>query len=767
GTISPPSSGAFNWAFRQGAPDQMKGPSCGFGHYSSPRTNVANALAGGLMESMFLFDIGSYGWARNYTVGNLARVMVEDGVALMPYYYSHWRYYGDPGQDCWVGVPVTLEVNHSNRITVQDNFFQVHVENPDNEPVAGAQVCIYQPEHLQKTTLTDNEGNAYFVWDEEIEATPLLVTVTGPTLRPNLGSVEVIQNAQWVLRAENIQFNDNQDGNGNGVPNPGETGRLSFDLFNRGAEGVGFDMLWLGVFSLSPWVEAEGGWGHDGGGLNPGESFEVNDAFELRVLPGCPDEEVISSMITAAWDRTHQHCGFNLQVQASRLEIELTNGNLGPNEESPVQIRLRNVGQVGTSQLNARLESTSPFITIRRGGGRYPAIAADRIADMIGDPFLVYADRSTIRGTEADFQLLIIGDPGVADTLTFSLPVGQPVPGDALGPDKYGYIALDDQDNGVRWAEAPEFNWVEICPWMPNPVFQGQALNIEMGEEADVTLLVDLPFAFRYYGREYRQISVCSNGWIAVGNQTNLRNQQNWLMPGFDGAFGQMAVFWDRLHWEGRNNGLLQFYDVQNGRFILEWVTAVSDNGQLRDNIFQAILFDPELHQTVTGDSPILFQYFLVNNVQDQNEANSHCTVGIADPEGLNGLTYTYWNQYPPACAPLAAGRAILWTTIAWEERGIIQGRVTRWIDSTAVAGASVTTSSGLQTNTGQDGFYHIVGQEPGEFSLTAAAEHYGEVIAEDLVMEEGGELVQDFILPHGWLTVPDTAFSPVSNIGN
>ena len=221
-----------------------------------------------------------------------------------------------------------------------------------------------------------------------------------------------------------------------------------------------------------------------------------------------------------------------------------------------------------------------------------------------------------------------------------------------------------------------------------------------------------------------------------------------------------IAVFWDRLNMQMRSDGVFTYFDALNSRFCIEWSTGIYNNGNWSPNIFEVILFDPEAYPTPTGDSQILFQYNTVNNIQDQWEANEHCSVGISSPEGMDGLTYTYWDEYAPSAARLANGRAILWTTISYAPGGTIFGQVTRWVDSTAVAGAHVETSNGSETITRHDGTYRLWNIEAGTIDITVSAEHYGDVTVEDLELEEDGEIEQDFVLPHAWLGAePDTIY--------
>jgi len=217
-------------------------------------------------------------------------------------------------------------------------------------------------------------------------------------------------------------------------------------------------------------------------------------------------------------------------------------------------------------------------------------------------------------------------------------------------------------------------------------------------------------------------------------------------------------VFGDLLHCNGDDDGICYYHDGLEGRFIIEWVGNVEQEGDSMQNAFQIILYDANRYETPTGDSQIIYQYHTVNNLQEQWEANAGASVGISSPIGLDGLTYTYWHEYPASCTPLEAETAILWTTITFAPLASISGRVDRWVDSTAVAGATVQTSHGFQTTTSGDGSYRIVGFEPGQFDLTVSADRYGEIVIEGLEVEQGEAIEQDVILPHMWLnTAPDT----------
>ena len=767
GTISPPDNGAFNWIFRQGTPDDMKGPSAGFGHLSSPRTNNANALVGGLVESLFLLDIDTYGWARNYAIANLMRVMA-DGEDHIEYCFSHWQFYGDPGQWCWVGVPLEIEVQRRQEIDPDATEFSVRVVAAGgDEAVSDATVCLFQEDGPKLISQTSEDGLVNFTWSlRELNDNPLQLTVTGTGLYPNLSEVDIVDSEVWVALS-NVIIDDADGGNNDQIANPAEMINLGLELLNPNGEESP-EIAHITVESLSPYAVVEEV-DFNVGPIAPGQMHQLENPISVEILPGCPNGEVVQLRVDL--DMGDQfpaiYAGVELNVVAPDLgfvdvdgdiiiEIE---GDIGPGLRSEISVPIRNRGDQATVELEAQLGSLSSFAMVTSFESHYPVIGIRQEVMPDGADFAITVDPTTVPGSIAHFQLILSGGP-VQDTLHFSLPVGVPAEGAPLAPDNYGYIAIDSGDDEVVWGETPVYDWIEICPWEEeDPNMVGQQINIMMGEEQDTSILLNLPFPFIYYGEEFNQITVCSNGWIAVGDQTELVNQQNWVMPGFDGAFGMLAVFWDRLFWNMENDGLFSFHDEENGRFVIEWVTGVENRGGERsDNKFEIILFDAERYPSATGDCQILFQYHTVNNVQDQWEANAHATVGISSPDGKDGLLYSYWNIEPESCNELGPEGAILWTTVNYGNNSRLYGEVTRWVDGAAVAGVNISTSNGYETVTDEDGSYLIIGSFPEPFGITSTARSYTDFLIEDLVIEPGGQLEQNIVQPHVWLEAgPDT----------
>ena len=88
----------------------------------------------------------------------------------------------------------------------------------------------------------------------------------------------------------------------------------------------------------------------------------------------------------------------------------------------------------------------------------------------------------------------------------------------------------------------PSYEWIDIES-MGTPL---NVVNDDDGDNQDAVQLVQLPFNFGFYGENYNEISVSSNGWISFG-ETDLVSFRNDYLPGPAGPTPMLAVFWDDL----------------------------------------------------------------------------------------------------------------------------------------------------------------------------------------------------------------------------
>lgn len=208
------------------------------------------------------------------------------------------------------------------------------------------------------------------------------------------------------------------------------------------------------------------------------------------------------------------------------------------------------------------------------------------------------------------------------------------------GPDAYGYMALENSDPG-----GPAFDWIEIEPSMG-----GSGTSLAFTQD-DQTFPVDLPFTFKYYGLGYDQISVCSNGWIAMG-LTDDTDYSNSAIPNADGPPAMLAPFWEDLSPQ-LSGGVSYYYDETNHWFIVEYYRVRQYLPETAFETFEAILYDPVHYPSATGDGMILFQWL---EVSDPTQA----TFGIENQVEAVGLQLGLDNSYDPTMIGVQNNYAIL-----------------------------------------------------------------------------------------------------------
>ncbi|MCB5247830.1 MAG: C25 family cysteine peptidase [Candidatus Cloacimonetes bacterium] len=261
---------------------------------------------------------------------------------------------------------------------------------------------------------------------------------------------------------------------------------------------------------------------------------------------------------------------------------------------------------------------------------------------------------------------LVVTSSGYTHTSYYRLTAGTPVSTSPTGPDEYGYYAYDSFD--TDFAQAPVYDWVEI-----DPALGGQGTVWLIMDDGSLT--VDLPFSFRFYGRNYNHVTMCSNGWISL-LPTDMADFYNHYIPAALGPYAMIAGYWDDLKGmktgvDDQGNGifndirLIRWHDVANNRYIVQWNDAYNQyNIDLMENAslekFQIILY-PQ-----TGrDGDIVVQFHTVDN---PGTTTNYCTVGIENHNQTVGLAYTHGNVYPPTATPLQAGLAVKFTTQATDD---------------------------------------------------------------------------------------------------
>ena len=183
----------------------------------------------------------------------------------------------------------------------------------------------------------------------------------------------------------------------------------------------------------------------------------------------------------------------------------------------------------------------------------------------------------------------------------------------ACPPDSFGYTCLDSNEmNG------PTFEWIDIS---------ATGLNLGLTDDS-YYFPIALPFAFSFYGGDYTQVAVGSNGtvyfedaYLGLGNST---------IPS-DSGYGVnrfIAVYWDDLN-PGAGGAIYAevIGDAPNRKLVVQW-NAVPHYGNPAPVSAEAILFE--------GSNNVLVQY-----LDPSSLAGSSATEGIQGSTTV-GLLYGY-----------------------------------------------------------------------------------------------------------------------------
>ncbi|MEO0074356.1 MAG: M14 family zinc carboxypeptidase, partial [candidate division WOR-3 bacterium] len=232
-----------------------------------------------------------------------------------------------------------------------------------------------------------------------------------------------------------------------------------------------------------------------------------------------------------------------------------SNGILDPGECAGLVLGLKNIGRLPVYDLVARLSTSDTMISVLDSLGSFGTIAPDSVRYSRTDKFRLSARPNTPREHQVVMKLLMSGSD-YHDSLTFVLTVGElrmcdPIPDGPRIPPLYW--CYDDTDTG--YTPCPAYDWVEI---------RGRGTRLTLGD--DQTVQVDLPVGFgpwRFYGQQFTQISICSNGWVAPG-YTNSTTYTPIMLPDA-GVPAAVYLNWTDLY-PPAGGGVWYWYDSANRR---------------------------------------------------------------------------------------------------------------------------------------------------------------------------------------------------------
>ncbi len=659
---------------RQGTPDEPgKGAVAFIGngeHWSHTRYNDAMAIS--VFERISTGEITDLGtlltagmirfmdyFPNEINAGDSSSGDLEESVE---FYFHIYNLLGDPSMKIWFQLPEDIQVTHASNLAAGTNSLTVSVVSAnDATPIANARVGIVQGGVLIGSGITQDDGSADLMLTPVVAGADISVTVSEAGVVPYEGSIST-GTAPVFLSATGLTFDD-ANGNNDQIINPGEALALTATVHNNGS-------ISSGEFNLAI-SEVRGPATADPGqivfaDLAGGASGTASSTLGLTIDADAPDGAIITLQMEAT--RTgdqHDYSLVPLTVAGPAWEIVgfASGDGSAPRsgQTTDLALTLRNIGSVASA-------SSSIDLTLLTAGGslgtQIASLPACPVGEMVttGTVFDLTIDANTATNTNLTFELSLVTAAGY-ETNTNCATVAGPVDVSApVGPDGYGYYAYDSADFDYP-ASRPVYSWTDISTELGG---SGTKLDFPVENEV-VWMVVNLPFAFQYYGESYTQMRVSDNGWISFDLGFDF-DFYNWTIPTQYGVDALVAPFWDNLNpapadtVNGREpDGIYTFNDVDNGSFVVEWSRLPHYKPQILGfQTFQLVLFNPLEHPTVSGDGEMLFLYRQVNN---NDHLRMYATVGIESPDGTDGLQLSYGNINAPGMAPLQPGLAVRVTT--------------------------------------------------------------------------------------------------------
>lgn len=215
----------------------------------------------------------------------------------------------------------------------------------------------------------------------------------------------------------------------------------------------------------------------------------------------------------------------------------------------------------------------------------------------------------------------------------------------------------------------------------------------------DAVVQVPLPFAFPFYGQAYPAAWVDTNGVVSFDDPAGSH-------PDRDNAGATVAPFWDDLVVDSAaavrtsSNG-----SGADARFTIQW-----QNVHLKESANRRISFEVSL----TAGGGVSFTY---DGLDDDTEKGAGAQVGIAAPEGVDGLAFSVDEP------SLATGKSIDFEkpeAVSDLAKSDLSGRALN-AAGTPIAGVTVTLDpSGRSVTTGADGVWRFDDLVVNSYTVTA-----------------------------------------------
>ena len=642
---------------------------------TSTHTAYNNILHMGMYEG--IFSKGMYHAGASLANGKLAllRTYPTNPNSAVSKFSSWPNLMGDPALHLWTRKPHDFTIDSPASLPAGTQNMEVTIYDENGDVVEDARVTlILAGQHF--SAYTDQSGDAILTWTSASSGSAI-ITAFKNDFRLAETSIEIGQVAGVAIYLDQTRtvIDDSIYGDGNLQINPGEEFEITLPLMNFGIEDA--HSLNIELVSENVNVNIENSIQF----IDIISSNENRDViFTISVDDNLFEGESLDMRLLISNENDSWNLPIPTYVYGPKLELSgyevLDVSTLEPGVESTIDLLFHNSGTREIEGLFIYLDNTNEFIQIIENNTSSINISAG--GQVIINSMIVKPVSHLINGSTVSLGYSFVSENGYEGTDYITMSVGTRDEGDPLGPDEHGYYIYDSGD--VSYPLAPEYDWIEIT----GGAVGGQSMNLTdagngcftsgswgcgsnlNGQDSEV---IQLPFSFQFYGIQYDEITVSTNGWIAFGDR-EMSAFRNYSIPGAGGPSPMVAAFWDDLT---TSNGGQVYKLVTDDYVIIQWNNMrIYEHGNTNDtNTFQMILYNVDYmgYITPTGDGEIKIQYKKYRNISDGDYYEytplhgDYSTTGIENHLGSIGLEYAFNNQNPTEAMPLGHETAIFITT--------------------------------------------------------------------------------------------------------
>ena len=569
--------------------------------------------------------------------------------------FSHWNnLMGDPATELWTGVPEDIQLDVASQIPVGSQYLDIMVFDDNDTAMENAWVTVTGT-GVFVSGYSDIDGMLVLDLPAPLP-TGLTLTATKHNFKPRQVDISV-GNDDFAVLIDDASLAETV-GNSDGMLNPGESAQFDLTFSNHSLVPITNVTVTVTGENAAPVEYAYAT-------LAAGFSVTLDDqTFNLPAdYPGIAKYDVAIE-IDINGSQYNDHRRFDIYapyIQVNTLsEPGLPPYSFDPGEVTSLVLYAENIGTLGSSNLTATLHSMDPNLELLDSVAVFEDAEPGATTSNASSTFEININTQVTVGVQIPLQVEFTDDNGFVEVVSLLLPIGTPGMNDPTGPDAGGYLCYDDQD--LAYALAPTYNWIEIVPGLGG--YNGTVVPInDNGNNQEDIATVNLPFDFGFYGEDYNQVSICSNGYIALG-ASEVALFRNYPMPGPLGPNPMIAAFWDDLVMG--SGDVYTYSNVSEHTFIIEYHNM--QNAFSNDlEKFQIILYDADYYGSTDGNGDIKIQYHTYNNTNTGTSYSSshgqYSTTGIEDHTGQLGMQYTFNNSLAETAHELTDGSALFFTT--------------------------------------------------------------------------------------------------------